>query len=205
MEMISYIVVGIASIIVGGHALLFLDRKLRTIKPEVKTRPLTDPEVRSELSGFLRKHMVHGDADIRDGVVVSPVSPDRLSPLALTLGRASALLTTMSNRESDALYVRDGDRGYRLTGLDLSDVVEAASVIHRVAEDRHKSRSLYKGMTEEEVKRMTRAGLSQWLKDDGSFPESNEVMMGLWDNRPEFLMAQNVLNLAFSVKGARND
>ncbi len=96
------------------------------------------------------------------------------------------------------------DRFILLGDLDLDHLVDAARVMQRVAEDRRKSRSIYKGMTEDEMKSLTRAGLSQWLKDDGEFGHSNEVMQGIWDERPEFLMAMNVLDLAFKVKGASN-
>lgn len=214
MEMIStyppiwsfwvYLIVAIVSSALGVWAFNRLHRWLKgRAVIEQRLRELKDEPVRRELTEFLRKQWVIGDADIRQGIVFAPVPPDRLEPLAVVLGNAAATMARMDNRAADSLYVRMKDGRMVLVGdLDLDHLVDAARVMQRVAEDRRKSRSLYKGMTEDEMRSLTRAGLSQWLKDDGSFPESNEVMQGLWDERPEFLMAMNVLDLMFKVKGA---
>lgn len=212
MEMISTILiygsVALTAIFAGVYGVRWIDRKMKgQVQAEERIRRLSEESVRAELSGFLRKQMVVGDADIRDGIVFAPVPAERLEPLAVVLGNAAAFLSRLRNPAASSLYVRDSvnDRFMLLGDLDLDHLVDAARVMQRVAEDRRKSRSIYKGMTEQEMKSLTRAGLSQWLKDDGSFPESNEVMQGLWDERPEFLMAMNALDLAFKVKGARND
>lgn len=210
METIStimiYLTVASLAIAVGWYGFRWLHRLLsKQVAVEERIRHLSEDSVRAELSGFLRKQMVVGDADIRQGIVFAPVPAEKLEPLALALGNAAAALARMQNRAADSLYIRNRDGSLALIDLDLDHLVDAARVMQRVAEDRRKSRSIYKGMTEEEMKSLTRAGLSQWLKDDGSFPESNEVMQGLWDERPEFLMAMNALDLAFKVKGARND
>lgn len=210
MEMISqgviYTVVAIVASLVGWVGFRRLHRWLhhRAVVEE-RLRHLKDENVRNELSGFLRKNMVFGDADIRQGIVFAPVPPERLEPLAVALGNAVGILRHLPNLAADVLYVKKKDGSLAMIDLDLDHLIDAARVMQRVAEDRRKSRSIYKGMTDEEMKSLTRAGLSQWLKDDGSFPESNEVMQGLWDERPEFLMAMNVLDLTFKVKGARND
>lgn len=212
MEMISletaiYLFVAIVSSLLGVLAVRRLDRWLKQRNAvQQRLRDLSDHATRQELTSFLQKQQVVGDADIRNGFVLAPVPPEKLEPLAIVLGNAAAFIARLRNPAASSLYVRDSvnDRFILLGDLDLDHLVDAARVVQRVAEDRRKSRSIYKGMTEDEMKSLTRAGLSQWLKDDGSFPESNEVMQGLWDERPEFLVAMNVLDLLFKVKGASN-
>lgn len=212
MEMISletaiYLFVAIVSSLLGVLAVRRLDRWLKQRNAvQQRLRDLADQGTRQELTGFLQKQQVVGDADIRNGFVLAPVPPEKLEPLAIVLGNAAAFISRLRNPAASSLYVRDSvnDRFILLGDLDLDHLVDAARVMQRVAEDRRKSRSIYKGMTEDEMKSLTRAGLSQWLKDDGEFGHSNEVMQGLWDERPEFLMAMNVLDLAFKVKGASN-
>lgn len=212
MEIISweaaiYTTVAIVSSLLGVVAVRRLDRWLKHRNAvQQRLRDLKDQATRQELTGFLQKQQVVGDADIRNGFVLAPVPPENLEPLAIVLGNAAAFIARLRNPAASSLYVRDSvsDRFMLLGDLDLDHLVDAARVMQRVAEDRRRSRSLYKGMTEDEMKALTRAGLSQWLKDDGEFGHSNEVMQGLWDERPEFLMAMNVLDLAFKVKGASN-
>jgi len=212
MEIISweaaiYTTVAIVSSLLGVVAVRRLDRWLKHRNAvQQRLRDLKDQATRQELTGFLQKQQVVGDADIRNGFVLAPVPPENLEPLAIVLGNAAAFIARLRNPAASSLYVRDSvsDRFMLLGDLDLDHLVDAARVMQHVAEDRRRSRSLYKGMTEDEMKALTRAGLSQWLKDDGEFGHSNEVMQGLWDERPEFLMAMNVLDLAFKVKGASN-
>jgi hypothetical protein len=211
MEMVSdfygdttwvlYAIVAIAASVVGVIGFRWLDAGLRgQAIAEAGLRRLSEERVRTELSGFLRKQNVVGDADIRQGIVFAPVPPDRLEPLAQALGNAAAMLARLPNVAADVLYVRMQDGSMAMIDLDLAHLLDAARVMQRVAEDRRKSRSFYKGMTEEEMKGLTRAGMSIWLKDDGKFPESQAVMKGLWDDRPEFHMAMSVLELAFHSK-----
>lgn len=212
MEIISweaaiYTTVAIVSSLLGVLAVRRLDRWLKHRNAvQQRLRDLKDQATRQELTDFLQKQQVVGDADIRNGFVLAPVPPENLEPLAIVLGNAAAFIARLRNPAASSLYVRDSvsDRFMLLGDLDLDHLVDAARVMQRVAEDSRRSRSLYKGMTEDEMKALTRAGLSQWLKDDGEFGHSNEVMQGLWDERPEFLMAMNVLDLAFKVKGASN-
>lgn len=202
---VLYALVALASTIIGVWAFRWLHRLLsKQVAAEERIRHLRDEKVRNELSGFLRKQMVIGDADIRQGIVFAPVPPERLEPLAIALGNAVGILRRLPNLAADVLYVRQKDGSLAMIDLDVDHLIDAARVMQRVAEDRRKSRSLYKGLTDDEMKAMVRAGMSQWLKDAGEFPESNEVMQGLWDERPEFLMALNVLDLLFKVKGASN-
>lgn len=172
----------------------------------VELRDLGEQETRDGLSAFLAKHNVQGDADIRDGKVYAPVPPDRLEPLAILFINAASYYARLANPAACGLYVRDQSGQYTPLGdLDLDHIVDAARVMQRVAEDRRKSRSLYKGMTDDEIRAMVRAGLSQAFKAQSNFESANAVMRGDWDNHPEFQRTQAVLELVFKVKGARND
>lgn len=192
--------------LMGRMLLNWIDREIADEPKKPDSRDLCEAHVRADLTNFLRKNGVVGDADIRQGMVFAPVPPDRLEPLAVVLGNAAAFASRLRNPSANSIYIRDSltDQFMLLGDLDLDHLADAARVMQRVAEDRRKSRSFYKGMTEDEIRALTRAGMSQWLKDDGSFAESNEVMQGLWDERPEFLMAMHVLDLTFKVKGASN-
>lgn len=210
MEMIStiliYASVAITAIFAGVYGVRWLDRKMRgQAQDEARIRRLSEESVRAELSGFLRKQMVVGDADIRQGIVFAPVPADRLEPLAVALGNAASMLARMQNRAADSLYIRNKDGSLALIDLDLDHLVDAARVMQRVAEDRRKSRSIYKGLTDKELLSLARAGLSQWYKDQGMFEVSNKIMNGDWDEESVMLGAVQVLDLTFKVKGARND
>lgn len=202
-EIISYFIVALASSVLLFNGIRLLDRKLRYTPVEVKLRLLTEKGVRDELSGFLRKQMVTGDADIRDGVVFAPVPAERLGPLGILLKDAASVREMLVNPEADSLYVRVNGE-FHITGLDLSDISEAASVMSRVAEDRRKSRGIYKGMTEDEMRSLTRAGISQYYKNDSQPEKAYEVMQGVWDEGQTFKLVKAVLELAFKVKGASN-
>lgn len=176
-------------------------------KPKVEKREprdLSALQTRESLTRFLQQNSIYGNAEIRNGMVFAPVSPERLEPLAIVLNRADDMISMLRNPAADVLYVMEDGRP-RLTGIDLSDVREAASVMRRVAEDRKKSRSLYKGHTDDELKAVVRAGLSQWHKDHGDFDYSNKVMAGDFDDDRSFAQAMAVLDLLFKVKGVRVD
>jgi hypothetical protein len=209
MEIVSqgivYILVMVVSSLIGWVAFRRLHVWLRKrAKVEVEIRHLRDEAVRRDLARFLERNKVVGDADIRQGFVFAPVPPEKLEPLAVALGNAVSILRTLPNLSADVLYVKKKDGSLSMIDLDLDHLIDAARVMQRVAEDHRKSRSLYKGITDDEIKAMVRAGLSQWLKDDGEFGDSNAVMQGLWDERPEFLMAMRVVELLYKVKGASN-
>lgn len=202
---VLYTIVAIVSSIIGVWAFRWLHRLLRKqVVVEERIRHLRDEQVRSELSRFLRKNRVVGDADIRQGIVFAPVPPERLEPLAIALGNAVGLIRHLPNLAADVLYVRQKDGSLAMIDLDVDHLIDAARVMQRVVEDRKKSRSIYKGMTEDEMVSLTRAGLSQAFKDSGEFEMSNAVMQGGYDEHPEFQRTLRVLDLTFKVKGAGN-
>lgn len=180
--------------------------KDKPVVVEVEEGPLdlSDLTTRGRLQVFLQKYQITGDAEIRNGFVYAPVPPERLEPLAHVLGRATDLIARMPNTAQDALYVMPNGNAM-LTGIDLSDIREAESVMRRVAEDRKKSRSIYKGLTEDEITAFVRAGLSQWYKDQGMFEASNLVMTGGDSSEDLIDRLRQIVDLMFKVKGARND
>lgn len=194
----------IATIVWILYMLASIGRAKKPVVVETGPLDLGDPLTRTRLQAFLQKHEISGDAEIRDGFVYAPVPPERLEPLAHILGRADNLIAELQNPAADMLFLLSDGKA-KITEIDLSDVREAASVMRRVAEDRKKSRTLYKGYTDDELKAVVRAGLSQWYKDHGDFEYSNKVMAGDYDDDRVVQQGLYILDLLFKVKGARND
>lgn len=209
MELISGIVIGAAIAIILGA---IYQRRRRPVLGEAPTpaeimesalRDLSDMQTRRDLTAFLKTQQVVGDADIREGEVYEPVPATRLDPLAMRLRNAHSVITRLRNRNACSLYILGSDdERPRALDLDLMDIGEAASVMERVAADRRKSRALYRGMTDEEVTKFVRAGMSAFFKDDGEWGKAHEAMGGLLDKTPEFHCAREALELAFKVKAA---
>lgn len=206
MELISIGLVLLGLLILFETWRKVRDRKKRAAAEALDTGRSNDLNLsytRKDLTAFLAAHGVHGDADIRNGEVYPPVDPSKLDPLAIRLRNAHAVISRLRNRNACSLYIMgsDGERP-RLLDLDLHDIGEAASVMERVAADRRKSRALYRGMTQDEVTKLVRAGMSAFFKDDGNWGDANLAMEGSLDQSREFLIAREALELAFKVKGA---
>lgn len=211
-EVIIYSTVASAATAAGFVLMPRLDKAIRAklgigaapepVEPEVSD--LSDHATRAKLNSSLERLGVIGDADIRKGKVYPAVPADRLHPLAVVLENAGAVARRLRNPAACSLYVRDSmnDRFMLLSELDLEHIMDAATVMRRTVEDRQKSRSIYKGMTDDEIRSLVRAGMSFYYKDDGSFPESNAAASGAMDDTPEFLIAREVLLLAFQIKRA---
>lgn len=99
------------------------------------------PDVRSELTGFLHKNMVVGDADIRDGVVYPRTRLGEAGPLASILENAATVTVGFKNPNASSLYVYDPHRGsfMLLRDLDLDHIADAARIIRHVAEKNTKT------------------------------------------------------------------
>lgn len=172
---------------------------------EVGPKSLDDAHIRERMTAFLEKHEITGDADVRDGRFYAPVPAERIGPLVQVLERAWGVLQQVRNRNACSLYYRDSvnDRWNLVPELDLDDIGECVRVMQRVAADRKKSRSLYKGVTDAEIRNFVSAGLSRWLKEHGEYDAADKVMAGdLGDFWRESLVARSVLELALQVKGA---
>lgn len=182
-------------------------RGVRQPEPPVEVGPkdLSDTHIRERMTSFLANHEIGGDADVRSGKFFPPVPVSKLEPLAIVMRRAWDKVQRLKNPASCSLYVRDSvnDRFMLLDELDMQDIGEILRVIERVAEDRRKSRSLYKGMSDDEIHSLVLAALSRWLKDQGAFEMAHTVMGG--DEREfvrDIAIATAALELAFQVKKA---
>jgi hypothetical protein len=115
-----------------------MGRRGRTVRAE-PTEPLNliDPRTRKGLTDFLARHQIVGDADIRDGVVLSVVTVDRLHPVADRLRAAVRTLRHMRNPAASSLYLRDSmtDR-FRLIDLDVEDLEEAVRLLQLLCKER---------------------------------------------------------------------
>lgn len=145
MEIISietavYIAVAAAASVLGVIGFRRLGHHLQQ-EAEQEIRSLSDRRVRSDLTNFLSKNNVVGDADIRSGVVLAPVPYDQLEPLAIVLGNAASFISRLKNPAASSIYVRDSvnDRFILLADLDLDHLVDAARVMQRVAEETQRS------------------------------------------------------------------
>jgi hypothetical protein len=170
---------------------------------EVGPKNLSERHIRERLTLFLAAHQITGDADVRNGHFLAPVPASKLEPLAIMMRRAWNRIQSLKNPAACSLYIRDSenDRFLLLDELDLADVGEMLRVMERVVSDRKKSRSLYKGMTDEEFEKIAVAATARYLKDHGEFQRAIEVATGnvaLYGT--EIAVARAALELAFQVK-----
>lgn len=209
---IVWMTVGSAATAAGIYGGPYLRRFVAPATPaaaavpeEVGPKDLSEAHIRERMTQFLANNGIVGDADVRGGRFFAPVPASKLEPLATLMRRAWDRVQRLGNPNACSLYVRDSenDRFVLLDMLDVADIGEILRVIERVAEDRRKSRSLYKGMTDAEIHHLVVASLSRWLKEHGEFEAANAVMSG--DER-EFIrdiaIATAALELAFQVKKA---
>lgn len=172
---------------------------------EIGPKNLADRHIRERMTLFLAAHEIVGDADVRNGHFLAPVSPAKLEPLAIMMRQAWNRVQTLRNPKACSLYIRDSenDRFMLLDELDLEDIGEMLRVMERVVADRKKSRSLYKGMTDEEIKKFAVAALSRWLKDHGEQEHAAQVAVGYYPlYGAHVAVASAALELAFQVKRA---
>lgn len=210
-EIVIYSSVASAATAAGFIGMPYIHRAIRakrtpaTVPPEIGPKDLSNPHIRERMTVFLATHEIVGDADVRGGRFFPPVPVSKLEPLALVMRQAWERVQRMKNPAACSLYIRDSenDRFMLLDELDVQDIGEILRVIERVAEDRRKSRSLYKGMTDDEIHALVIAALSRWLKEHGEFEMANTIMGG--DERlfiRDIAVATAALELAFQVKKA---
>jgi len=198
--------IGAAVIVFAGLVaiqLRLIKRKAAPVAdPEPQGFDLTDPRTRARLELFLSKHGIAGDADIRGGKVHPPVPADKLHPLATLFMTAYGRVQMQVNPNSCSLYWRDSANDkFRLMEIDMDHLLEAGTILNRVAEDHRKSKSIYKGWQPEELRNLVRASLSQYYKSRQHFTDAHEIMEGRWDDHPEFQMVLAAVELIFKVKG----
>lgn len=163
---------------VGKNAIA--DRHVPDAEPkDSNTYSLKDAACRSRLSSSLRGSGIYGEADIRYGRVYEPVPPHMISPLASMLTNAAAQIIQFDNSSQSILYLVDPKTGQmRMSGLDLEVILDTSRVIQRVAEDRKQTRSLYKGLSDQEMADIAKSVVSEHTKNsavDEDCMEEDEV------------------------------
>lgn len=138
-----FIFVTIIALVLAAVALVGVLRKPipETVETEAgPERDLTDYKVRDELTGFLRKQGVVGNADIRNGIVLSPITRDDVMPLATVLANAGSFMARLPNPAACSLYVRESQSGQMmlLSDLDLDHIVDAARVMQSIGKESRK-------------------------------------------------------------------
>lgn len=95
---------------------------------------LSDPQTRERMERFLARANISGNADIREGQVLPVIPADRLDPLIRLLAGSSHLVHHLQNPAADALYIRGKGGELRHTGIDLTDILDAARMMQHMAE-----------------------------------------------------------------------
>ena len=133
-------IVTTVAVLIAGWILYRVWKHLRRAAPvEVEVRLLADSPVRMSLSDFLARHQIVGDANIRDGKVYAVVPPERLHPLVRLLRGSFSAMTQVPNAVNGDLYqaVKNPGQGtgwtYRCSGVGVSDIGEAASLLEQAA------------------------------------------------------------------------
>lgn len=142
-----YAGVALISIIAGIFVFRYIQWRIQPLpeKPEVEEailRSLDNPIGRDYLRRALEMNNIVGDADIRDGKVLEPVSFDRMHPLLIVIDNANSALHRLKNPASCSLYIRDSvnDRFMLVPDLDLADLREIAELLRAAVAER-KARS----------------------------------------------------------------
>jgi hypothetical protein len=168
---------------------------------------LYNPSDRAQVQSALSRMLVRGDANIRNGVLCPVVLPQDLPPLAARLravakGLSDGRLPIPYNLHR-AVGRKDGPGwGYEAVELGLSDIVDIATALERVVEDRRASRSLYKGMTDDEIAAMARTAVAGYYRRNQEFDLANETLSGGRDAAPSLAIARETIELIYRVKGA---
>lgn len=141
MEIVSYGLVAVASVIVGFHTVMWMHRKFREDEKayEAEMLSLTDAQVRARLSQFLVKNGITGSAEVREGLVL-PLKEADAHPLATVFGNAVEFANRLQNPAATPIYIRDSVQGryLLLCDLDIDHIREAAEMLRRVAEEKRK-------------------------------------------------------------------
>ncbi len=142
-----YAGVALLSIVAGIFVFRYIHWRIQPLPEkneaeEAILRSLDNPMGRDYLRRALELNNIVGDADIRDGKVLEPVSLDRMHPLLIVIDNANASLHRLKNPAACSLYIRDSvnDRFMLVPDLDLSDLREIAELLRAAVAER-KARS----------------------------------------------------------------
>jgi hypothetical protein len=177
-------------------------------------KPLADGLVREWLTKFLLSNRFLGDANIRNGLVHEVLPAKKLDAKVVELRRlVDRLHALKDNGEvigTGLFYAQHGPSKLGLTDIDIVDLEYLVSIAERVAEDRKRSRSLYKGLTDDEITAFVRIGLQRYFAslDPDFFSEAassaDAAKRGEMDDSEVFKMLRAVLLQLFEVKGVND-
>lgn len=211
----------ISLLLLGGAAMLTAQAlwrfatTVRAVEPDpaetardMNKTDLSEAVVRDRLSRYLKALGITGDANIRNGFVVETIPPTDLGDIAMGLrAKINTLLGhiqrgQMQGRDlyvawkSESAHMGQGVL-YRMADIEIDDLGALVVLAERVAEDRRRSRSLYKGLTDSEIASLARAALTQ-IKPD----MKAEIRAGNFDNTAQMAAARAAIEYLYSVKGA---
>lgn len=164
---------------------------------------LTNPGVRDRLTKFLQMQSIVGSANIRDGKVLPMIAVADLEPLTNIL-RESYYMMAQPDMRPDLYMMRRDQLSPRLIhdGMDVETLRKAFTLLEQVAEDRRKSRSVFKGMTDDEIDSFVRGGMSAYFKSVRAEVFAADAKAGKMDDSEMAGVAREALKLALLVKGA---
>lgn len=164
---------------------------------------------RERLTRFFKAQGITGDANIRQGVVVETIQPNDIQDRLDEVRRAASTLLGHVSRGKmqgkDLFYavkVENPIPGYptvqyRLADINLDQIASLVVMGERVAEDRRRSRSLYKGLTDDQLTTIGRTALAQ------VFPQCKEgIRLGESDDTDHMKVAKVAVEILFQTKGA---
>lgn len=175
---------------------------------------LKHASVRERLSRAISGIGITGDANIRGGFVVETIRPELLDPsLSAMRVAVAALLAKVTIKRTigkDLYYLAPTENPLpgapesepRLADIQVDDLTALIAVVERVAEERKRSRSLYRGMTEDEITALARTALRAYYTDDGEFGDANAVTTGALDKTRDMAICRSLIETVFLVKGA---
>ncbi len=186
----------------GIYRLIQSNRALAADEKAVKiTHSLADLPTRERLEQLFVRIGLKGDGYIRDGKVSIAPSADQLPTLAAMLH--TVLATANTTRDKNLyLKVNDDPQSLAATDLDLDIVCDLLNLVERTWEDRQKSRSMYRGITDEEITNMSRAAMANHYSRAGNAGKARMSLDGDYDHSETFAMVTNGIKIFMQIKGA---
>ncbi len=218
MQQISYMMLGAAIWIIASVAWGYFTQD-RPPKLETQPQPdevstaasiigtdLSQGVVRDRLTRYLKTLGVTGDANIRHGIVIETLSPREIADISHSLRiRTHSLLGVQGRGQmqgKDLYYKRvtpteDPRIEFSLADVSTDDLATLAILAERVAEDRRRSRSLYKGLSDDEMTTLARSAMAEVKPDHAA-----AIRAGEFDQSSAYRVATTAIGLLFSIKGA---
>lgn len=219
MDTLALLILGAAGYValasVVGRVLRAL-RKQQTVDPAPVQHDLSDARTRERLEAILNAACILGSANIRDGRVCEIVpaaaldSTVRSARLKVNSLRLRVDLGQM--RGTDLYYASEitpDQFSYLMADLQIECVEALVGIAERVAEDRRRSRSLYKGLSDDDLTALIRVALARYWDDQAKgefFSEasafSDAARRGELDGSEHAKMLRTTILQLFEIKGA---